>query len=117
MDRTKIAPPGQHPLDPSKPGIDAIAFALERVQTMILWIGEHQATFEANRTIDPNAADEELRNLADTTEQAAIHLYRLKELLLAGYCIDPNKRMPRGLEDSFFDKVVEGIIERRDSNA
>jgi hypothetical protein len=35
--------------------------------------------------------------LAHSTQEARAHMARLVELLLAGYTIDPNKRLPRDL--------------------
>jgi len=91
-------PPGESPLDPSHKDIDAVAFALDRVRTMLVWIDEHRASFEAARVTDPKTAENELDNLRDATEQARKHLTRLMELVLAGYAIDPSKRLPQGLQ-------------------
>lgn len=97
MDNREILPPGQHPFDPSVQDIDPIGFALSRLQTFLLWIDEHRASFEQLRNTDPASAERELRYLADATQQASTHLARLTELLLAGYTIDPGKRLPKGL--------------------
>jgi hypothetical protein len=112
MDQGEVLPPGQHPFDPSKEDIDAIGFALERIQTFFLWIGEHQATFEAYRNADPSKADNELRYLRDSAEQGLAHLQRLKELLVAGYAIDPNKRLPKGLNEPNTMRVISAKITR-----
>src|ERR1019366_8571231 len=100
MNENGPLPPGGHPHDPFKTDIDPIAFALAKVQTYLLWIDEHRASFESSRDARPNYAASELRYLEDSTTQALIHLQRLKELLLAGYAIDPKKRIPKGLTDA-----------------
>jgi hypothetical protein len=92
-----ILPPGQHARDSRKPDIDQIAYALERVQTFLIWIDEHRASFEKERHTDPESANAELRNLQDSTEQAVLHLQRLTELVLAGYSVDSKKGLPQGL--------------------
>jgi len=92
-----VAPPGESPLDPSIADIDAVAFALERVQTMLNWIGEHHASFEALRSSNPKAAERELEFLKDAAQQARKHHGRLKDLILAGYSIDRAKRLPTDL--------------------
>ncbi len=93
----KTAPPGQHRCDPYKSDIDAVGFALERLQTMLTWIEEHRASFEKLRESDPVEAEKELHYLADTTKQARDHFVHLAELLLAGYIFDPSKHLPKGL--------------------
>src|SRR6476659_1262939 len=98
MDTDRVLPPGENPDDPAVKDIDAVAFALDRVRTYLVWIDEHRASFEATRTSDPEAAECELGNLAHATEEARKHMERLVELLLAGYGIDPSKRLPRGLK-------------------
>ena len=97
MDKPVILPPGQHPDDPSNKDIDAVAYGLERVQTFLLWIDEHRSSFEKVRNSDPASAETELRYVEDSTKQALSHLQRLIELLLAGYTVDPNKLLPKGL--------------------
>ncbi len=97
MGPISVAPPGESPLDPSVEDIDPVAFALERVRTMLAWIDEHRGGFEAARTSDPEEAERELGNLADATAQARAYHGRLVELLLAGYALDPAKRPPKGL--------------------
>ncbi|MFO0960484.1 MAG: hypothetical protein U0800_24130 [Isosphaeraceae bacterium] len=93
-----VAPPGDGPLDPINKEIDPVAFALERVATMLAWIDEHRGDFVARRTSDPEVAEGELDNLADAIRQAREYHARLAELLLAGYAIDPNKRLPKGVK-------------------
>ena len=93
-----VTPPGEGPLDPYKKDIDPVAFALERVQTMLAWVDEHRASFEATRDSDPESAERELGFLADATRQAREYHGRLVELVLAGYAVDRSKRLPRGLE-------------------
>ena len=113
----KILPPGQHPYDPSKSDIDAIGFALERLQTMLTWIEEHRASFEKDRESDPACAEKELRYLADTTKQAMRHFLRLTELLLAGYTFDPNKRLPKGLFQPEWLSRVLGFLNESEKEA
>jgi hypothetical protein len=98
MASQNVAPPGEGPLDPYKKEIDPVAFALDRVQTMLVWIDEHRASFEAARASDPETAERELANLADATRQAREYHGRLVELVLAGYAVDRSKRLPRGLQ-------------------
>jgi len=97
LDTREIASPGKHSFDPATPDIDPIGFALERLQTMLKWIDDYRASFEKLRNSEPDRAESQLRNLEDATEQGVAHLQRLTELLLSGYTIDPNKRLPRGL--------------------
>jgi hypothetical protein len=77
--------------------IDPVAFALERVGTLLAWIDEHRGSFEVARASDPEQAESELSNLADATRQARAYHARLVELILAGYGIDPAKQLPTGL--------------------
>jgi hypothetical protein len=97
IDRASILPPGTHPLDPSKPGIDPVAFVLGKVQTHLAWIEEHLATFEKLRNSEPQSANKELQSLASCAGEAWHHLQRLKELLLAGYSVDQSKQPPKGI--------------------
>jgi hypothetical protein len=99
MDNQEIQPPGSGANDPAHKDIDAIAFQLERIKTYLVWIDKHRLTFEHLRKTDPGAAEKELRALQEATEQAFPHLQRLMELLLAGYTIDPKKRLPTNLTD------------------
>lgn len=96
-DSSGVAPPGAGPDDPAVGDIDAVAFALDRARTHLHWCEEHRAGFEAARATDPDAAERELLNLAHSTQEARRHMARLAELLLAGYTVDPAKRLPRGL--------------------
>jgi hypothetical protein len=108
-------PPGHHPHDPVKKDLDPIGFALERVQTFLVWIGEHRATFESYRDTDPELAQSELSNLRDATMQGMVHLQRLSELLLAGYTIDPGKRLPESLCRGWFSSIVDRLrVEKSD---
>jgi hypothetical protein len=97
MDNREIQPPGSGANDPVHTDIDAIAFQLERIKTYLCWIDEHRLTFEHLRAIDAEAAEKELHSLKYVTEQAFPHLQRLTELLMAGYTIDPKKRLPANL--------------------
>lgn len=92
-----VPPPGESPHDPSGKDIDPVAFALDRARTYLRWVDEHRASFEAARTSDPDTAERELGYLAHSTGEALTHINRLTELLLAGYTIDPAKRLPRDL--------------------
>jgi hypothetical protein len=100
MDKADVLPPGQHPNDPYKKDIDPVAFALRKVATMLFWIEEHRSSFEHLRNSDPANAERELDNLRDATKQAVVGLHRFIELYLAGYSIDPNKRLPRDFQSS-----------------
>ncbi len=99
MDKNDILPPGQHPSDPSKPEIDPIGYSLDRLQTNLIWIDEHRSSFEQLRHTNPDDAENELRYLRDAAQQALTHLQRLMELVLTGYTVDPNKRLPQTLID------------------
>jgi hypothetical protein len=101
-----IASPGQHPLDPTKQEIDPVAFALDKVQTYLLWIEEHRASFENLRQDDASGAETELAYLKDSTLQGLKHLQRLSELLMAGHAIDAKKRLPDALNRGSFSSVV-----------
>lgn len=103
-------PPERHPFDPYKEDIDPIGFALARLQTLLIWIEEHRASFEVFRHTDSASAENELGHLKNSTDQAMAHLQRLKELLLAGCTIDPNKRLPKGLSGPH--PVASAMIER-----
>jgi hypothetical protein len=92
-----VIPPGESPIDPAVKDIDPVAFALDRARTYLHWIEEHRSSFEVARESDPDVAARELGYLAHSTQEARIHMARLVELLLAGYTIDPFKRLPRGL--------------------
>jgi hypothetical protein len=105
-------PPGQHRYDPVKKDLDPIAFALDRVQTFLVWIDEHRATFEKARDTDKEFAEAELSNLRDSISQGMVYLQRLSELLLAGYTIDPSKRLPESLRREWFSSYVNGRLGR-----
>jgi hypothetical protein len=53
-----------------------------------------------------------LSNLRDATSQGMIYLQRLSELLLAGYTIDPGKRLPESLRRGSFSSYVRRRGER-----
>lgn len=97
MSNPTVPLPGESPLDPYVRDIDPVAFALSHVRTSLIWIEEHRALFEATRSSDPETAERELRYLAQCTHDALRHIGRLTELMLAGYKIDPAKRLPRDL--------------------
>jgi hypothetical protein len=100
-------PPGQHPYDPVNKDLDPVGFALYRVQTFLVWIEEHRATFEKYRHSDQEFAEGELGYLRDSTLQGMIYLRRLSELLLAGHTIDPNKRLPESLRRGWFCSYLD----------
>jgi hypothetical protein len=108
--KTSIVPPGEHPFDPVKPDIDPVAFALDKVQTLLVWIDEHRASFEKARRTDPETAESELSNLRIATRDAMIHLQRFSDLFLAGYTIDANKRLPESLSGAWFSTCVERVL-------
>ncbi len=109
-------PPGQHPHDPVKKDLDPIGFALYRVQTFMVWIEEHRAAFEEYRCTDKEFAESELSNLRDSTLQGMVHLQRLSELLLAGYKIDPDKRLPESLCRGWFSSFVNNLNIDKNNN-
>ena len=111
MDRNPdILPPGQHRYDPIKRDLDPVGFALDRVQTLLVWIEEHRASLEKVLDTDAETAASELSNLRATTRDAMIHLQRLSELILAGYTVDPDKRLPESLCSSWFSLRVERLL-------
>jgi hypothetical protein len=105
-----MLPPGQHPNDPAKSDLDPVGFALERVQTNLIWIVEHLASFEKARNADPQVAESELMNLRITVKDAMLHLQRLSELILAGHTIDINKRLPQSLIRAWFSSCVTRLL-------
>lgn len=108
-----VLPPGQHDCDSRKPDVDQIGYALERLQTFLIWIDEHRASFEKLRHTDPESADAELRNLQDSTEQAVLHLQRLTELVLAGYTFDPKKVLPKGLCNTVWVRWLQWLRQEK----
>jgi len=105
-----VIPPGDSPLDCANNDIDAVAFALDRVRTYLHWIDEHRASFEMMRKSDPSVAEKELGNLAHATAEGRLHMARLVELLLAGYTINPNKLLPRGLRNNAQVKAADNGV-------
>ena len=111
MDRfSDILPPGQHRYDPIKRDLDPLGFALHRVQTLLVWIEEHRASLEKALYTDAETVDSELSNLRVATRDAMIHLQRLSELILAGYTVNPEKRLPESLCRSWFSMYVERLL-------
>jgi hypothetical protein len=101
MEVNNVLPPGEDPQrDCVNKEVDGVAKALERVITMLQWADEHLASFQKHRESDAVNAENELSCLRNVIEQGAMYLGRLAELILAGYNIDPNKRLPRGLDQS-----------------
>jgi hypothetical protein len=113
MNKNDVLPPGEHPFDTRRPHTDQVAYALERLQTFLIWIAEHRASFEKERDTDPQNANAELRNLEDSTEQAVLHLQRLTELLLVGYTIDTDKELPKGLCGQVWVRWVQLLRQER----
>ena len=113
METNKVLPPGEHPFDTRRPNTDQVGYALERLQTFLLWIDEHRASFEKERDTDPQGANAELRNLQDSAEQASLHLQRLTELLLAGYSLNPDKELPKGLCGQVWGRWVQLLRQER----
>jgi len=114
MDTKKnVLPPGEHPFDSRRPDADQVAYALKRLQTFLLWIDEHRESFEKARDADLLSANSELRNLQDSTEQAVLHLDRLAELLLAGFTINPDKRLPKSLCGEAWVRWVQLLQQER----
>ncbi|HEY7424736.1 MAG TPA: hypothetical protein VH682_10950 [Gemmataceae bacterium] len=111
-----ILPPGQGPFDTLREDVDPLGFFLERLQTLLIWMDEHRSSFEALRNSNTEDAQAELHNLKDATEQAILCLQRLTELLLAGYAIDPNKRLPKGLCGEVWLRFVQALQQEHCGN-
>lgn len=90
----EIIPPGEHPNDPYVKDFDVVAWQLERIETHLHWIDEHFASFLVKRETDPKTAEWELECLAHSIYRARLISARLTDLILAGYSIDPTKRLP-----------------------
>lgn len=99
MDPSRIVPPGQSNVDPWKTDIDPVAFAVDRVICHATWIAANLHGFVQLRQSDPTLAEQELRYLAHSSEALERHAERLRQLLLAGYTINPSKRLPPGLDE------------------
>lgn len=93
-----IQPPGADSRDPSNQEIDPLAFALANVQTDLVWIDEHLASFRVDRISDPASAETELEYAEQCVTDARNSLQRALELVISGYTIDPSKRFPRGFK-------------------
>ena len=96
MDADKLTPLGQNPIGPSVKDIDPVAFALERVQTHLVWIDEHRRWLRGRPWVGPGDRRARAAALGPLHRGARKHMARLVELVLAGYTIDPSK-LPRGL--------------------
>jgi hypothetical protein len=105
-----VLPPGEHPYDPRNQDIDPVAFALHRVQTLLVWIEEHRATLQKALPTDAETVENELSNLRAATRDAMIYLERLSELLLVGHTINPNKRIPDALVSSWFYSCLKQVL-------
>jgi hypothetical protein len=111
MDKgTSVAPPGNHPYDPNEQDIDPVAFALHRVQTLLVWIEEHRSTVQRALHMDNEDLKCELSNLRVATRDAMIYLERLSELILAGYGIDYDKRIPDSLSRHWFSSCLKQVL-------
>ena len=113
FDKETITPPGQHPHDPSKGDIDPLGYALERLQTYLIWSDEHRASYEKARNTNLGDAENELNCLKNSIERAIIHLQRLSELLLAGYGVDSKKKLPNNLCGEVWNRIVQNIEQQR----
>lgn len=94
-----VLPPGQAPCDPSAKNLDAIGFALALTRQRLLWIAEYLADFKDHRDTHVERAEAALNKIEDSVREGREHLDRLIDLLLAGYNIDPNKRLHPDLVD------------------
>lgn len=108
MNEEKDIPP-----DPYLPDIDPVGFALERLQTHLIWIEEHRASSEQFRHEDASSAETELSNLKFSIEEAVNHLQRLSELLSPSLPMEPGKRLPKGLSNFHWLWFAKAIRERR----
>src|SRR5262245_48438566 len=90
----EVLPIGESPDDPWKKDIDPTAFALSQAFGDIVWADEYLATFEAVRDSDPESAEENLRWLKGSINDAWRHIRRLTELMMAGHAIDYSKEVP-----------------------
>ncbi len=109
MGKDDILPPGRHSLDPKKEGVDAVSFALQKLQELLVWIDEHRSSFERHRNDNPLESANELSCLKDATYQAILRLQRLTELILAGYGIDQNMKISKDLCNVVWVRAVEAI--------
>lgn len=91
--------PGEGQHDPGIKDLDAIGFALLRTICHVIWIDEHLRDFLQSRGAEPERAEQELRHLAGSVAQLKPHVERLRQLLVAGYTIDPAKELPEGLDE------------------
>jgi hypothetical protein len=105
-----VLPPGEHPYDPKSRDVDPVAFALHRVQTLLVWIEEHRATLQKALLTDAETVEDELSNLRAATRDAMLYLGRLSELLLAGHAIDHNKRIPDALSGPWFNSCLKEVL-------
>jgi len=113
VDGKQIAPPGEHPYDPPKADVDPVGYALERLQTYLIWSEEHRASYEKARDGKKGDADNEMSCLQDAIEQAILHLQRLTELVLAGRGVDSNKSLPKNLCGEVWNRAVDSIAQQR----
>jgi hypothetical protein len=110
MNIQEILPPGKHPVDQFKHDLDPIGWHLERIQTCLMWIDEHRASFEKLRSTNPSDAEAELAYLKHSTYDAILHVHRLTELLIAGYKLGSDKRLPKGLLSEPWLRCVEILL-------
>ena len=110
-----VLPPGEHPYDPRNRDVDPVAFALHRVQTLLVWIEEHRATLQKALLTDTETVENELSNLRAATRDAMIYLERLSELLLAGHVIDHSKRIPDALSGPWFYSCLKQVLAAEES--
>jgi hypothetical protein len=116
-DHENIAPPGQHFMDPAKPDIDPVSYALERLQTYLIWCQEHRASYVQTRDTNPRDAANEMNCLKDAIEQAILPVQRLTELILAGHGVDSKKKPPKGLCNEIWRRAVESLVREKQIEA
>jgi hypothetical protein len=78
-----------------------------------MWIDEHRSSYEKLRDTNPLDAKSELGYLKDSTEQAALHVQRLSELLVSGYKVDDEKCLPKDFLASPWLCWVDTLLQQR----
>ena len=95
-------PPGEHAHDPADRDLDPILWQVERIMTHVHWVDEHHSTFMQHAGVqayftestDAKGLRQELANLQDSLRRSHDHVHRLAQLVLAGYTVNPEKRVP-----------------------
>ena len=109
--------PIYHPQDPSKMDIDTIGYALEKLQTYLIWSEAHSASYMNARNIDIDNAKNKMSCLRDAIYNAVLHLNRLTELIISGQGIDRSKKIPRGLSGEVWQRIVADIVSSQNESA